>query len=870
MRNTIILSVVLFVAVVAASLYYFRNLDGEHNRAAKPLRYLPDNTLLIAAIGNNEVSDNIFKDFEVFEALLGHQEFEVMSQFKTKLLRNEVLKKYVDDSEIYISFHPQNKQVETILTIPTSTAITAAEFPAILHEVGKYYKVSSTDTLDHKIYQLQYGSKDSSLYSIYYNNVFFASKSMHLLTRILDKHSKHLPEDQIDFFLKGDSRNTALSIYFPHQQYDSIVNLYQRKNTGIFLDFFKNMQGQSVWNINFKQDALMLTGESELDQYSENYVSLFKNQEKTSQNLYTYFPSNSAVYMEFSISDRSRFQKDLKDLFKRRKEKIAEEIDTTGVKEQLTNLLGNDIAFVETTGSNFIGFIKLQEKNAWSTLEDRFLENLEDSVYRFKSSGLLYRQYGDLFEEFPRPYLTKVNDVIVIANSSRTLKDYRDAFEQRDLLTGTLGFKNFEKLQGNEANVTFFVHTKNANSKILNSLTPPFQDNFKDKENYGYQDFYSWSIQLSGNSGKFISQLYAIFKSKTALGSTPEWTYAFENKAITKPYIFEHSDTSQFILIQELDHTIHAISPKGQKLWSTVFAGRVVGDIQQLEDRSLLLVTDRSRLYRFDVNGETLKGFSMGISDEPISQPSVVTLQGKKVIVIPTRKKIYAYNLDGTPVSNWQTFETEGNIIGPVLIAGNQLVVGTGTGKIYLLGENGQKLRELTVKNNIQIKNPIGILQGNAQPIEFLAIDTAGYLYRIPFEGASKSFALRTSGEANFADFVQINTSPNAELVSINNSLLRVYEITDTTRVLFEYNFTKEINDGPQYFQTPNSGSLQIGIASKATNLLYLFKEDGALQDGFPVEGQPLFHYGRINYNGDTYLLCMRRDHKLYAFRHQK
>lgn len=870
MRNTIILSVVLFVAVVAASLYYFRNLDGEHNRAAKPLRYLPDNTLLIAAIGNNEISDNIFKDFEVFEALLGHQEFEVMSQFKTKLLRNEVLKKYVDDSEIYISFHPQNKQVETILTIPTSTAITAAEFPAILHEVSKYYKVSSTDTLDHKIYQLQYGSKDSSLYSIYYNNIFFASKSMHLLTRILDKHSKHLPEDQIDFFLKGDSRNTALSIYFPHQQYDSIVNLYQRKNTGIFLDFFKNMQGQSVWNINFKQDALMLTGESELDQYSENYVSLFKNQEKTSQNLYTYFPSNSAVYMEFSISDRSRFQKDLKDLFKRRKEKIAEEIDTTGVQEQLTNLLGNDIAFVETTGSNFIGFIKLQEKNAWSTLEDRFLENLEDSVYRFKSSGLLYRQYGDLFEEFPRPYLTKVNDVIVIANSSRTLKDYRDAFEQRDLLTGTLGFKNFEKLQGNEANVTFFVHTKNANSKILNSLTPPFQDNFKDKENYGYQDFYSWSIQLSGNSGKFISQLYAIFKSKTALGSTPEWTYAFENKAITKPYIFEHSDTSQFILIQELDHTIHAISPKGQKLWSTVFAGRVVGDIQQLEDRSLLLVTDRSRLYRFDVNGETLKGFSMGISDEPISQPSVVTLQGKKVIVIPTRKKIYAYNLDGTPVSNWQTFETEGNIVGPVLIAGNQLVVGTGTGKIYLLGENGQKLRELTVKNNIQIKNPIGILQGNAQPIEFLAIDTAGYLYRIPFEGASKSFALHTSGEANFADFVQINTSPNAELVSVNNSLLRVYEITDTTRVLFEYNFTKEINDGPQYFQTPNSGSLQIGIASKATNLLYLFKEDGALQDGFPVEGQPLFHYGRINYNGDTYLLCMRRDHKLYAFRHQK
>lgn len=870
MRNTIILSVVLFVAVVAASIYYFRNLDGEHNRAAKPLRYLPDNTLLIAAIGNNEVSDNIFKDFEVFEAMLGHQEFESMSQFKTKLLRNEILKKYVDDSEIYISFHPEDKQLETILTIPTSTAITAAEFPSVLNEVSKQYKISNRDTLGHKIYQLQYGAKDSSLYSIYYNNIFFASRSMHLLTKILDKHSKHLPDDQIDFFLKGDSRNTALSIYFPHQQYDSIVNLYQRKNTGTFLDFFKNMQGQSVWNINFKQDALMLTGESELDQYSENYVSLFKNQEKTAQHLYTYFPSNTAVYMEFSISDRSRFQRDLKDLFKRRKEKIAEDIDTTGVQEQLANLLGNDVAFIETTGNNFIGFITLKEKNTWPTLETKFLENPEDSIYRFKSSGLLYSQYGDLFKEFPRPYLTKVNDVLVLANSSRTLKEYRDAFEQRDFLTGTLGFKNFEKLQGNEANVTFFVHTKNANSKILNSLTPAFQNNFKDKENFGFQDFYSWSVQLSGNSGKFISQLYAIFKSKTALGSTPEWTYAFENKAITKPYVFEHSDTSQFILIQELDHTIHAISPNGQKLWSTVFAGRVVGDIQQLEDRSLLLVTDRSRLYRFDTNGETLKGFSTGIPDEPIAQPSVVTVQGKKLIVIPTRKKVYAFDLDGTPTSTWQPFETEGNIVGPVLYSDNRLAIGTSTGKIYLLGENGQKLRELTVKENIQLKNPIGVLRGNVQPNEFLATDTAGYLYRIPFEGASRSFVLGNKEGIAFADFININTSPNAELVSINNSLLRVYEIADTTRVLFEYNFTKEINDRPQYFQIPNSSNLQIGVASKATNLLYLFKEDGALQDGFPVEGQPLFHYGRINFNGETYLLCMRRDHKLYAFRHQK
>lgn len=867
MRNTIILSVILFVAVLAASIYYFRNLDGEHNRAAQPLRYLPNNTLVIASIENNEATDNIFKDFEVFEALLGHSTFDQLSEFKTKLLRNESLKKYVNESAIYISFHAEKKEIETLLTIPTTTNITATELPVVLNEISKIYKITASDTLGNKIYQMDYGAKDSSLYAIYHKHIFFASKSVSLLTKILDKHTKHLPDEQIDFFLKGDSRNTALSIYFPHQQYDSIINLSQRKSGGAFFNLFKKMQGQSVWNINFKQDALMLTGESELDQYSENYVSLFKNQEKKAQSLYNYYPSNTAVYMEFSISNRSQFQKDLNDLFKRRKEKSANEIDTTGVNEKLAKSLGDDIALVETSGSDYLGFIRLTDSTAWQALNSQFLDPTDDSIYRFKSAGLLYKQFGDVFKELPRPYLTKVNDILVLANSSRAINEYRDEFQKRNLLTGTLGFKNFEKLQGNEANVTLFVHTKNANSKILNSLSQPFQNSFKDKENYGFQDFYSWSMQLSGNSGKFSSQLYAIFKSKTALGSTPQWTYSFENKAITRPYVFEHSYTSQFILIQELDHTIHAIRPNGDKLWSSVFAGRVVGDIQQLDDRSIVLVTDRNRLYRFDTDGNTLQGFSTGISEEPIATPSIVSAKGKKIILVPSKKKIHAFNMDGSIANDWQEFEVNGNIIGPVLTAGEHFAVGTSTGKVYLISQNGQKYRETTIKDNIFIQNPIGIHTSVNKQLEFLAVDSAGYYYQTTLEHQGKSFSLQKNSSKQFVDFVNINTTSLPELIALDSDQLRVYDLTDSAKVIFNYSFTKEINDRPQYF---GSNTKQIGIASKATNLLYLFNADGTLENGFPVEGLPLFYYGKINCNGDIYLLCMRRDHKLYAFRHKK
>src|SRR5690606_4705116 len=213
-----------------------------------------------------------------------------------------------------------------------------------------------------------------------------------------------------------------------------------------------------------------------------------------------------AVYMEYAVSDRSRFQRDLRDLFKRREEVMS--TDTTGLTQGLNETLGDAFGFVETANQNYIGFIHRKDSLAWEKFQQAYMETVNDSISRFKSSQVLYNHVGDAFRAFTRPYLTVVDSIIVVANSAQTLRIYRDDWSRSNLLIGTLGFKNFEKLQGNEANVTFFVHTSNAYNKILNSLPTHFQRNFRDKENFGFQDFYSWSAQFSGNNGKFSSQLY--------------------------------------------------------------------------------------------------------------------------------------------------------------------------------------------------------------------------------------------------------------------------------------------------------------------------------------------------------------------------
>lgn len=864
MRNTIILTAILFISVIAATIFYFKNLDNEHN-SSKPLSFLPQNTLFIASIANDDNTENVFKDFEIFDAILGFNNIKTWNFLKTNILHNEKISNYTKGSDIYISFHPEKKEIIPLFTIPTSQELPSGDIVGILNEINKKFKTTTIDTLGNKIYQIHYGQKDSILNTVHYHGVLFATPSLNLLCKITDKHSKHLSSEQIDFFTKTNPRTTPLSIYFPHQQFDSLVNLTQRTDNGTFLNLFKKLHGQSAWNISFKEDALIMTGENQLDQYPENYASLFKNQQKVSQELFKYFPSNTAVYAEFSVSNRPTFQKDLHNLLKRRNEKIANEIDTTSATETLNQALGDEFALVETINQNYIGFINIKDSIKLKELNKTILESNTDSIGRFSKSNILYKQYGDVFKDFNRPYYTIIDSVFVVANSISSLREYRKDYLENDLLIGTLGFIKLEGLQSKEANISIFAHSRNANSKILNGLKSTFKDNFEDKENFGYQNFFSWSIQLSGNNGNMNSQLYAIYKSKNTLGTNPEWTFELDERAITAPYVFNQSDTNQFILIQALDHTVHAISPGGQKIWSKVFAGRIIGEIQQLEDRSILFATDRNNVYRIDVEGNTSKGFPLHTESKIVNTPLLSKLNKQNALIIPTLKKLEAYQLDGSKIANWNTFEFEGNLNACIYSPELNFTVGTTSGNIYWINQNGQKTEEIKLRN-VEIEN-----LHHLKNYKIAALDSKGQINLLSKDNKNKQWKATKDTSNYFSSFAKVTNSTNTNLTILQRNHLFEYEIIDSLKTVFEVNFTKEITDAPQFFRSTEKENIyKLGIASKATKLIYLYNEEGKIVEDFPIEGQPLFYYGKINYNSDTYLLCMRRDHKLYAFKHKK
>ena len=872
MRSTIIVSVGLFLAVIAASIFYFSDLGKEHKDATKPLTHLPEETLLIATFKNDETTDNIFKDFEVFDALLGFRQKEELDKLKRRLLRNNSLSVHLLDADVFVSLHQVGNSIESLYTIPTVQPVPLDELSTLLSSMTDEYTVNKRDTLGHVLYALTPDNPDSTLYTSYLSDAFYVSSSGQLLAEVLDKSRAKLGQEQIDYFFEKTNRNVPLSIYYPHQQTEVIAKQFLRNIPGGVIQQFLGLGGQSAWNINYKQDALMLTGESELADTDNNYIALFARQNKTTQRLYNYYPANTAMYMEYSVSNLPQFRNDLERLLSKRDnhKQIQDQFETIrrdnpDLLDGIDRVLGHEFSIIELNNRNYIGFVSIRDTDRLHQIIEDMAQPIGDSVYRFRNSNLLYAHYGDALKPFQRPYFTIVDDVIVMSNYQSTLSDYLRSWDRKDLLTGTLGFKNFERLQGNEANVTFFLQTSNARNTLLNVLNPEYAKNFRNTDNYGYRDFYSWSAQLSGNNGNFISSIYAIYKSSTTLGATADWTYQFNHRLITQPYVFEHSDTSQFIMAQEQDHTVHAIHPNGSKMWSAVFHGRVVGDITQLSDRSIVLVTERSRLYRFDTEGHTLPNFSLGMPHPPSGTPTILTVGGEQTIFVPANNKLMAYALDGRKLNAWEDVNIDGKILDGIHLSEDKVVVGSSTGKLYFFDQGGNTVKEMNVPEQVQVNESLALIQKDGQDI-FVATDTSGTCYQFSFEDGIESFQLPKLSGKHRVFYTNIAGSSAPEMVVIDGSQLYVYDMTDSLRQMYHYAFTRDITTRPLFFPISRQ-QYQLGVASQATNLIYLFEDNGTVANGFPIEALPLFYYGRINYNSSNYLLCTRRNHTLYAYR---
>ncbi|UIR56378.1 hypothetical protein LZQ00_00785 [Sphingobacterium sp. SRCM116780] len=878
MRNTIIVTVLLFIAVIAASIYYFSDNSNKQKNATKPLQYLPADTYFIATFKNNQATDTIFQNFELFEAIQGKQNFEDLKKIKQDFLRSKALEENVYDEEIILSYHPGQAGIATLYTIALHEKLNNQELATLFHSIDKKYKLNQTDTLDHTIYSFDQGAKDSILYCTLHENILFASYERSLIHQVIDKKVPKLATKQIEFFVNHNSKNTPLSLYFNNNQIAAFARKIMRSKFGVYLNQIDSLHGETAWNLNFKNDALIFKGETKLDLNQQTYLRLFANQSGQVQTLANFLPKNTASYINYSLSDINSFHSALHDLFVYRKEadKIASQqkmIENEGkvlFQKDILPLWNDEFAIAELDNEDLLGLVSLADTNKFLETAKKISSNQGDSIYQFDYSNILYTSFGDPFKTFQRPYFTRIGNVLFVANQTNILRKYRKAYEENQLLSGTAVFKNHSAIQSNRANITFYIEPETASNTIISNLKSEYAKDYRDKENFGYQNFYSTSFQLTGNQGGFVSGFFALYKTTNRLGGTAEWTFQMNSKLINNPWVFDQSDTCKFILVQEQDHTVYALNPSGKELWKTLFQGEIMGQPIQLPDRSILLNT-RSRVYRFSPDGKMIPGFSLALENNASGGLTITNFNNEKRIYVPCSNQIAVYDFEGNKIKEWENPKLDSKILYDLkatTIANKHFIIaGTNAGSIYFFNENGHLYHQQDLDIDGQtLKNPIGLITTSDEKNSFVILAKGkGEIFKVPFEGIPTKVKVGDWSNSFTFNFEDVSGTADKDYVIISENKLMVYNQKDVTKY-FEYKFVDDISNRPIFFKATNNNDLMaVGTDNR---MIYIFNEDGFVRDGFPIDGLSKFYFGPINFgNNASYLISSKRDHKLYAYK---
>jgi len=873
MRKIIILSSVLVICVITMAIKYFSELSGNSSHLDKVLKYIPRDAALVLNFNNDESFYEIFRDYELFNAITGERKAAEISQLQKTLLRPSLLKDVTSNSKIFVSFHPTRADsVDFLFSINLNKEIPDKDVEDLLKGVPE---ITLNQSDKKGSYEITIKSINKKVFLFISDGVALASFSEPLLKICRDINSPKLDQDFINEINAASSKaqNSPVNLFINHNELPAFISNYLRGKLNGNTALLKNIKGFSSLNMNFKSDALMFNGISTVDSSSANYLNIFLGQKPVSNEIKKVLPANTANFIAFGISDHKRFQTDLKRHFAKKKDlqKLSDQFklirSKTGVNpdKDLLPLLGNEFVSLETANRERLAIIKVRNGRNVNFSLQLISTAFNEQISHFDHSNIPYYFFGDPLKYFSRPYYAVVDNYLVLSNSAGAVQQYLNAYNKQDFLLNTSEFSDYNQLLANQSNILYFVNSRNSENIARASLKKSYSSMLND-DNYGLKDFYGLSFQWSSDGDHFFTNLYINYTAERTGKLKLLWKYEMQGKPRSTPQVFE-AGNKHFILVQDNADNLYALSPEGEKLWSMQLQGKLSGKILQMNDQSIVFNTPK-QLYRLDARGNSITGFPVDLPFNATYGLTLSKVNSETRFFIPAGNFILGYDDKGQTLENWRK-SLNGKILPELQAASldgiNYLVAGTETGSFYFFNQNGNQIGRIDDSKNHSYENPVTLEMGtDLKSSNIVTTDSSGTLIKVSFNGNLTRTNTGTWDKSHFFAYRNILGDENPELIYMEDKQLTV--LNKDASPAFNYIFDNEIKSSPSFYSIDNF-TYQIGLSSEQTGQLFLFNDDGSLVKGFPIAGTGNFYCGPIKNDGVRYVIGANNGRTLYVYK---
>ncbi|RZK60073.1 MAG: hypothetical protein EOO91_02760 [Pedobacter sp.] len=512
MRKIYITLGVLLSGVVAMAYLYFSNLNTEANANDISLNAVAKDASIIFSFDNDKSFYEILSGQDLLQNVLGEQKSKDLKSLKENLIEQDEVFNQLEGQKIYIGILAGQENTTDFLI---STQLKANAEPLKILENLKSRKIQVDKIKD--IYKLNFTDSGSCFVGIKDKLVLISNSAATIQNNLANQK---IERDFVDY-VKANSRfnkNTLANLYINFNNTPLLLkNILNSSLTGE-LHIFSQQNTYAVLSYNYSKEKLLFNGNTDVN--DNNYFKLFAKIPEQKTNINVILPTKTANYTIYALDDYANWRKQLIELQDGRKE--TEKLNKNIANINQTYRLDIEQIFIKHCNRQFVSFqLNTGEKFGAVALKDgeklnQLLLDLSaeyaTDIRIFKDANIPYIFFGDPFKKFERPFYTIIDNYLIMANNASSINSFLNSYRNGDLLINDEDYRDLTDQLSTSATISFYVNHKNSNDIFGRNLKRPYYKQYQSK--VGFKDYDAFSYQLSGGSGRFLSNVLLYKKAK--------------------------------------------------------------------------------------------------------------------------------------------------------------------------------------------------------------------------------------------------------------------------------------------------------------------------------------------------------------------
>ncbi|MCH6198028.1 hypothetical protein MMU07_00440 [Aquiflexum sp. LQ15W] len=524
--------------------------------------------------------------------------------------------------------------------------------------------------------------------------------------------------------------------------------------------------------------------------------------------------------------------------------------------EKLPNQPQDKILLLKTENPNVQ--MELLKKFGFGENQDTDISRFSDihqgkDIYMIRVEEFPAHLFNGSFIGFGSTYFTAIEDVIVIANSSKAIKLFLDEWKSGKNWSQSVNYENIIPKLENESGFSMVLDVQKVWETLEEAASSGWKSFF---QRFGQElkTFDMIFLKTIHKGNEMRIQIEISHKQKNLVPSSEHislienTTVPFPNHLIFGPVgIRNFNDNSIEFVVQDEVNRLYLLTNEGEEVFSYDLDGPIISEVFQLDfyknGKLQLLFATKEKIYGIDRMGQLLPDFPLTLSRENIAGLNLLDYEGDRnyrIFASTEKGDLFLYDKYGTALEGWNP-----KPIGTPLAVkpahhrvaglGDRMIALGNKGNIHFFNRRGEAVPGSPVQIKGELRSDYVLLErGTAKETQLVTVTKDGEVVMVNLLGeiTFRNQLFRPDRESRF---YLIKDQLESRYLFV------VHEYNKITVLDSEYNevFSKPIMSEELRFQYFSFGSERdiLVVVDPTQEFIFLYGLDGELLNPIPING---------------------------------